>query len=99
MGKRVKIWASLIPLALVTALMPFEIESAEPSAEREEMLRAIEASVQKSAGYTGRSKLSSRVMSAMGSVPREEFVLPAYRHRAYQNTPLPIEAGQTISQP
>jgi protein-L-isoaspartate(D-aspartate) O-methyltransferase len=35
----------------------------------------------------------------MASVPREEFVLPAYRHRAYDNTPLPIEAGQTISQP
>jgi protein-L-isoaspartate(D-aspartate) O-methyltransferase len=35
----------------------------------------------------------------MGTVPREEFVLPAYRHLAYRNTPLPIEAGQTISQP
>ena len=30
---------------------------------------------------------------------REEFVLPQYRHLAYQNTPLPIAAGQTISQP
>ena len=26
-------------------------------------------------------------------------MLPAYRHLAYDNTPLPIEAGQTISQP
>lgn len=38
-------------------------------------------------------------MGAMGSVPREEFVLPAYRHLAYRNSPLPIAADQTISQP
>jgi protein-L-isoaspartate(D-aspartate) O-methyltransferase len=99
MGKCIKNWYVLIPITLVIALMPFEIDSAELSAQRGEMVRAIQASVRNSAEYTGRSELSSRVMSAMGSVPREEFVLPAYRHRAYQNTPLPIEAGQTISQP
>jgi len=38
-------------------------------------------------------------MAAMGAVAREEFVLPQYRHLAYRNTPLPIEADQTISQP
>jgi len=63
------------------------------------MLEAIRISVRDSASYTGRNELSDRVMDAMGSVPREEFVLPAYRHLAYRNTPLPIEAGQTISQP
>jgi protein-L-isoaspartate(D-aspartate) O-methyltransferase len=67
--------------------------------ERARMLAAINESVRDSASYTGRAQLSARVMSAMGSVPREEFVLPAYRHLAYDNTPLPIEAGQTISQP
>jgi len=67
--------------------------------EREAMLAAIRESVRSSASYTGRHALSERVMAAMASVPREEFVLPAYRHRAYDNTPLPIEAGQTISQP
>jgi protein-L-isoaspartate(D-aspartate) O-methyltransferase len=63
------------------------------------MLDAIRDSVRNSADYTGRSQLSDRVMNAMGAVAREEFVLPQYRHLAYQNTPLPIEAGQTISQP
>jgi len=63
------------------------------------MLAAIDESVRSSASYTGLTSLSERVMAAMASVPREEFVLPAYRHRAYDNTPLPIEAGQTISQP
>ncbi len=63
------------------------------------MLDAIRDSVRNSTDYTGRSQLSARVMDAMGAVAREEFVLPQYRHLAYQNTPLPIEAGQTISQP
>jgi protein-L-isoaspartate(D-aspartate) O-methyltransferase len=63
------------------------------------MLRAIERSVENAADYTGLERLSDKVMGAMASVPREEFVLPEYRHLAYDNTPLPIEAGQTISQP
>ena len=63
------------------------------------MLQAVRDSVRESSGYTGRSELSDKVMDAMASVPREEFVPPAYRHLAYRNTPLPIEADQTISQP
>lgn len=39
------------------------------------------------------------VLEAMRVVPREAFVPPAYRHLAYTDGPLPIEAGQTISQP
>ena len=67
--------------------------------EREAMLEAVRDSVRNSADYTGRSELSDKVMDAMGAVAREEFVRPEYRHLAYRNTPLPIEAGQTISQP
>jgi protein-L-isoaspartate(D-aspartate) O-methyltransferase len=40
-----------------------------------------------------------RVLEAMGRVPRERFVDSAQRERAYEDTPLPIGAGQTISQP
>ncbi len=39
------------------------------------------------------------VLDAMAQVPRELFVPPEARARAYQNIPLPIGAGQTISQP
>jgi len=63
------------------------------------MLEAVRQSVLESAGYTGIAALSDEVMAAMGAVPREEFVLPEYRDQAYRNTPLPIAAGQTISQP
>ena len=39
------------------------------------------------------------VLDAMATVPRELFVLPEYRERAYDDLPLPIGNGQTISQP
>ena len=40
-----------------------------------------------------------RVLFAMRHVPREEFVAGELREFAYEDSPLPIEAGQTISQP
>jgi protein-L-isoaspartate(D-aspartate) O-methyltransferase len=40
-----------------------------------------------------------RVLAAMGAVPRERFVPPRERHRAYRDGALPIGSGQTISQP
>src|ERR1700751_1627508 len=42
---------------------------------------------------------SLRVLEAMGSVPRHLFVPPEYTSEAYADSPLPIGAGQTISQP
>lgn len=40
-----------------------------------------------------------RILSAFSKIPRHEFVLPQYRDYAYQDMPLPIGEGQTISQP
>ena len=40
-----------------------------------------------------------RVLSAMSEVPRHLFVPTAQRDRAYNDSPLPIGEGQTISQP
>ncbi len=42
---------------------------------------------------------NSVVLSVMGRVPRHLFVDAAYRHRAYDDHPLPIGEAQTISQP
>lgn len=39
------------------------------------------------------------VLEAMGEVPREIFVPEGLQEFAYEDSPLPIEAGQTISQP
>jgi protein-L-isoaspartate(D-aspartate) O-methyltransferase len=40
-----------------------------------------------------------RVLAAMAAVPRERFVPPRERRRAYRDGALPIGSGQTISQP
>lgn len=40
-----------------------------------------------------------RVLAAIGKVPRHLFVLPEYLSAAYEDHPLPIGLGQTISQP
>jgi protein-L-isoaspartate(D-aspartate) O-methyltransferase len=40
-----------------------------------------------------------RVLDAMASVPREEFLAPRMRRHAYEDRALAIECGQTISQP
>lgn len=42
---------------------------------------------------------SPRVLEAMAAVPRHLFVLPEHLRAAYADEPLPIGAGQTISQP
>ena len=42
---------------------------------------------------------NERVLDAMARVPREAFVFPDDRKRAYSDTPLSIGFGQTISQP
>jgi protein-L-isoaspartate O-methyltransferase len=39
------------------------------------------------------------VLNAMRKVPREIFVPKDLSHEAYEDSPLPIGAGQTISQP
>jgi protein-L-isoaspartate(D-aspartate) O-methyltransferase len=47
----------------------------------------------------GKSALDSRVMEAMERVPRHRFVPQRLSEHAYENRPLPIGHGQTISQP
>ena len=63
------------------------------------MLAEIEGEVAYTRSLTGKSKLDPRVMAAMGKVSREAFVSPDLKHLAYDNGPLPIGHGQTISQP
>jgi len=47
----------------------------------------------------GRDITDRQVLEAMAQVPRHLFVSPAYRGQAYEDYPLPIDEGQTISQP
>lgn len=60
------------------------------ASERERMVRRqIEA----------RGIRDPAILQAFRDVPREAFVSSDYAHLAYDDHPLPIEAGQTISQP
>lgn len=47
----------------------------------------------------GRGIADRRVLAAMEKVPREAFLPDALQEFAYEDTPLPIGEGQTISQP
>ena len=47
----------------------------------------------------GRGITNQRVLEVMGRVPREQFVPAEYRRLSYEDQPLPIGYGQTISQP
>lgn len=47
----------------------------------------------------GRGIRDVRVLAAMATVPREEFVAAEHAANAYGDFPIPIGAGQTISQP
>lgn len=67
--------------------------------QRAQMLREIEAEARSTSRWIGKPLLHKRVMEAMNHVPRHEFVPPDMIHLAYQNEPLPIGFGQTISQP
>ena len=51
------------------------------------------------AGKTRRGIRDPRILAVMARVPREWFLPPPVAHDAYEDAPLPIGSGQTISQP
>ena len=81
-------------------LLPFAalllIAASERSRERELMVLTVE-NLAASAGPVNR--LDREVLGAMRKVPRHLLVPEEVRSQAYQNIPLPIGYGQTISQP
>ena len=74
-------------------------DAAELAAVRQELARQIAQDFAETASWTGRPVPSQRVMQAMSHVPREAFVADRDRAFAYDNRPLGIGHGQTISQP
>ncbi len=66
---------------------------------RDRLVAEIEREVRETSGYLGKDRLDPRVLAAVGAVPREEFVPAELRELAYENAPLAIGHGQTISQP
>ncbi|MCH7554451.1 MAG: protein-L-isoaspartate(D-aspartate) O-methyltransferase [Proteobacteria bacterium] len=90
-------------LALLVAVAPVAPVAAAGGQDYAELRRvlieSIEDDVRATAAYIGRARLDDRVMAALARVPRHEFVPERVRPYAYENRPLPIGYGQTISQP
>ncbi|PWB50419.1 MAG: protein-L-isoaspartate O-methyltransferase [Nitrosomonadales bacterium] len=70
---------------------------AHPGIER--MLRDIRWETSETRAWIGKSELDPRVLEAMQQVPRHAFVPRVLEDCAYDNGPLSIGHGQTISQP
>jgi protein-L-isoaspartate(D-aspartate) O-methyltransferase len=91
---------------LLPALFLLAVTHAGPSdaqdqraAARARMVAEIAAMARETGAETGRPRFSDAVMAAMGKVLRHRFVPGLQDSFAYENRPLPIGEGQTISQP
>jgi len=76
-----------------------DADDARWARDRAAMVRTIEEIAVETASETGRTHFSADVMAAMRRVPRHRFVPDSIRDDAYENRPLAIGYGQTISQP
>ena len=77
----------------------YSLGSDEFEEDRRYMVEEIEQDVRDTSYYINKKELDPRVMSAMGRVERHKFVPKSEESWAYDNRPLPIGHGQTISQP
>jgi len=69
------------------------------AAEGERLAAEIAAMAREAGPESGRDRFGDAVMAALRKVPRHRFVPPGNEPFAYENRPLPIGEGQTISQP
>ena len=81
----------LLQAVWVTCSASQPVMPTDYSAARERMVEELSA--------PGRGIKNRLVLNAMNTVPRHEFVPQSLRQFAYRDEPLPIDYGQTISQP
>ena len=94
--------AALIGLALFAAsglAMAAETRDTAFVSERNALATEVAHDLDRIRPGSTKSELRKQVLGAIRSVPRHEFVPESLRIEAYQNRPLPIGHGQTISQP
>jgi protein-L-isoaspartate(D-aspartate) O-methyltransferase len=91
----------LLLLGLLAALVVAAPEGRgdEYDEARARLMREIERDAVATLSWTGRRGFTAATMRAMRQVPRHLFVPRLLKSRAYDNRPLPIGHGQTISQP
>ncbi len=96
MGKLVRI---LLSAVLIAAAACAQAEESTNAARHDRLLAEVQAMARAAGDGVVPSTISPAVIEAMRRVPRHEFVPERARDRAYENRPLPIGYGQTISQP
>ena len=90
----------LILLAAASMVLNTVCASARDfTAPRERMVATIQELAKTITLSVGSEGIHSSVLAAMRQVPRHELVPEDVRDAAYENRPLPIGYGQTISQP
>jgi protein-L-isoaspartate(D-aspartate) O-methyltransferase len=96
MQKTVGLW---IAVFFLTGLYAPSLAADEYAEARQQLVKIIAADVKATSLYLDKETLDPRVMVAIGKVPRDQFVPDDEKASAYENRPLPIGYGQTISQP
>ncbi|MDP6351345.1 MAG: protein-L-isoaspartate(D-aspartate) O-methyltransferase [Alphaproteobacteria bacterium] len=94
--------AALVRIAALAGLIiagPASADDAATAEARARMVMVIEAHAAMRPSPALAPTITAPVLAVMGQVPRHEFVPAGERARAYQDRPLPIGFGQTISQP
>jgi protein-L-isoaspartate(D-aspartate) O-methyltransferase len=90
----------LLTLALCLAAASVSVlQAQERKDEMDGMIAAIAAHAQDAGPAVPGGGIDPAVLQAMRTVPRQEFVPDDVRAQAYEDQPLPIGFGQTISQP
>jgi protein-L-isoaspartate(D-aspartate) O-methyltransferase len=97
-GNRLFAIAWLMAL-LMASLVACPTRAEDWASMRERMIDEITADMRAVARYVGKAELGADVIRAMHAVPRHRFVPDNLQRQAYDNNPLPIGEGQTISQP
>ena len=98
MLRRIIVFCLFILIILLAT--PGTLDPAEHYEElRRNLIKQIIDDVRSTSRYLKKTTLDEQVLNAMSDVPRHLFVPKAYRQHAYENRPLPIGEGQTISQP
>lgn len=86
-----------LTLLFICCTLPVLVEDFDRVRVR--LLQEIEADIAMTSDQLGINTLDPRLRRVLAEVPRHEFVPPEQREHAYENRPLAIGYGQTISQP
>jgi protein-L-isoaspartate(D-aspartate) O-methyltransferase len=90
---RIGPWLLMAMLALGCRVSASDLEPVSPEELSEARQRMVRDQIE------ARGVRDPRVLAALRSVPRHELVPASQREHAYEDRPLPIGRGQTISQP